>query len=128
MLSTDVILIFASVTYVLPQIKGEAPEEEEVAVGALTMDSFIAMGEKLYHGKGTCALCHNNLGCALINCLDQGGVPPQICFLVAMAFAFALSILVTNRIEAPMTRALRGAWNRYRSPQDKDAAVSAVAS
>ena len=49
--------------------------------------------------------CHNNLGSALINCLDQGGVPPQICFVVAMAFAFSLSIIVTNRIEAPMTRA-----------------------
>lgn len=56
------ILAFGSVTYMLPQIKGEAPEEEEVVVGALTMDSFIAMGEKLYHGKGTCTLCHNNLG------------------------------------------------------------------
>lgn len=56
------ILIFTSVTYMLPQIKGEAPKEEEVIVGALTMDSFIAMGEKVYHGKGTCTLCHNKLG------------------------------------------------------------------
>jgi mono/diheme cytochrome c family protein len=60
--SVALILIFASVTYVLPQMKGEAPEETEVAVGALTMESFIAMGEKLYEGKGTCALCHNKLG------------------------------------------------------------------
>lgn len=56
------ILAFGSVTYMLPQIKGEAPEEEEIAVGALTMDSFIAMGEKLFSGKGTCTLCHNKLG------------------------------------------------------------------
>ncbi len=56
------ILAFGSVTYMLPQIKGEAPKEEEVVVGALTMDSFIAMGEKAYHGKGTCTLCHNKLG------------------------------------------------------------------
>ena len=60
--SVALILIFASVTYVLPQMKGEAPEEKEADVGALTMDSFIAMGEKLYHGKGTCTLCHNKLG------------------------------------------------------------------
>jgi len=60
--SVALILLFASVTYLLPQIKGEAPEEEEVAVGALTMESFVAMGEKLYQGKGTCTLCHNNLG------------------------------------------------------------------
>lgn len=60
--SISLILVFAAVTYVLPQVKGEAPEDEEVAVGALTMDSFVAMGEKLYKGKGTCTLCHNNLG------------------------------------------------------------------
>jgi peptidoglycan/LPS O-acetylase OafA/YrhL len=71
-------------------------------------------------------LCHNNLGCALIHCLDQGGVPPQICFVVALAFAFSLSILVTNRIEAPLTRMLRGAWNRYRAPIEKETAVSAA--
>jgi mono/diheme cytochrome c family protein len=60
--SVALILIFASVTYVLPQMKGEAPDEKEADVGALTMDSFVAMGEKLYQGKGTCTLCHNKLG------------------------------------------------------------------
>ena len=60
--SVALILLFAAVTYVLPQIKGEAPEEEEVVVGSLTMESFVAMGEKLYAGKGTCTLCHNDLG------------------------------------------------------------------
>ena len=60
--SAALILIFTSVTYVLPQMKGEAPGETEVAVGALTMESFIAMGEKLYSEKGTCTLCHNKLG------------------------------------------------------------------
>ncbi|MDH3670190.1 MAG: cytochrome c [Gammaproteobacteria bacterium] len=60
--SVALILIFAGVTYVLPQMKGEAPEEKEVDVGALTMDSFTAMGEELYGGKGTCTLCHNKLG------------------------------------------------------------------
>ena len=60
--SVLMILVFGSVTYVLPQVKGEAPEEEEVALGELTMDDFVAMGEKIYRGKGTCTLCHNNLG------------------------------------------------------------------
>ena len=60
--SVAMILVFGSVTYVLPQVKGEAPEEEEVALGELTMDSFVAMGEKIYGGKGTCTLCHNSLG------------------------------------------------------------------
>lgn len=60
--SVVMIFCFAAVTYVLPQVKGEAPEEETVLVGELTMDEFIAMGERLYRGKGTCTLCHNNLG------------------------------------------------------------------
>jgi mono/diheme cytochrome c family protein len=60
--SLTLILIFTAVTYVLPQMKGEAPIETELDVGALTMDSFIALGENLYRGKGTCTLCHNKLG------------------------------------------------------------------
>jgi len=60
--SVALILAFSAVTYVLPQMKGEAPDEKEVDVGELTMDSFLALGENLYNGKGTCALCHNQLG------------------------------------------------------------------
>lgn len=60
--SITMTLVFTTITYVLPQIKGEAPEETEVALGELTMDTFVAMGEKLYGGKGTCTLCHNSLG------------------------------------------------------------------
>lgn len=60
--SVLLILTFAGVTYVLPQMEGAAPEEEVVNVGELTMETFIVMGEQLYQGKGTCALCHNELG------------------------------------------------------------------
>ncbi len=60
--SLALILTFTAVTYVLPQMKGEVPVEKELDVGALTMDSFIALGEDLYRGKGTCTLCHNKLG------------------------------------------------------------------
>ncbi len=61
--SVALMLVFTFVSYVLPQMKGEAPEEkEELDVGALTMDSFIAMGEEAYRGWGNCALCHNKLG------------------------------------------------------------------
>lgn len=56
------ILAFASVTYVLPQMRGEAPEEKEVKLGELTLDGYAAIGEELYAGKGTCTLCHNKLG------------------------------------------------------------------
>lgn len=60
--SLAMILAFASVTYVLPQSRGDAPPEEEVAVGALTPEGFVAMGDRLFNGKGTCTLCHNKLG------------------------------------------------------------------
>ncbi|MDH3644345.1 MAG: cytochrome c [Gammaproteobacteria bacterium] len=60
--SLALIFAFAGVTYVLPQMKGEAPVEKTVDVGALTMDSFVVLGEDLFQGKGTCTLCHNKLG------------------------------------------------------------------
>lgn len=55
-------LVFTAVANLLPQVEGESPKEEIVDFGALTMDSFIALGESTFNGKGTCALCHNNLG------------------------------------------------------------------
>lgn len=60
--SLALILTFTAVTYVLPQMKGEAPEDGDVDVAALTMDSFIKLGEDMFLGKGSCTLCHNNLG------------------------------------------------------------------
>lgn len=60
--SVLLILAFAAVTYVMPQMKGEAPQETAIDIGALTMDAFIAMGESLYDGAGNCSLCHNELG------------------------------------------------------------------
>lgn len=60
--SVALILLFASVTYVLPQARGDAPDDREIAVGELTIDGLVALGEKLYAGKGTCTLCHNALG------------------------------------------------------------------
>ncbi|MCK5640026.1 MAG: c-type cytochrome [Gammaproteobacteria bacterium] len=56
------VLVFTLVANLLPQIEGEASVEEEVELGALTMDSFIALGETLFNGKGTCTLCHNAMG------------------------------------------------------------------
>lgn len=51
-------LVFTLVTYVLPQVEGEAPQETEVKLGDLTMDGFVALGQELFEGKGTCTLCH----------------------------------------------------------------------
>ncbi len=55
-------LVFTLVANLLPQVEGEAPAEEKIDLGQLTMESFTASGEKLFSGKGTCTLCHNNLG------------------------------------------------------------------
>ncbi len=57
------ILAFTVTTYILPQMRGEAPKEKvAIDVGSLTMDVFVAMGADLYEGAGSCKLCHNNLG------------------------------------------------------------------
>jgi mono/diheme cytochrome c family protein len=56
--SIGLTLLFTLVTYLLPQVEGEAPVEKEVDLGALTMDSFVALGEELFLNKGTCTLCH----------------------------------------------------------------------
>jgi len=49
-------------TWGLPLIIPEAPPVEEKLGGDMTMDQYIAVGKKIFHGKGTCTLCHNNVG------------------------------------------------------------------
>jgi len=56
--SIGLTLVFSLLTYLLPQMKGEAPMEKKVDLGSLTMDDFVAMGEDLFNNKGTCTLCH----------------------------------------------------------------------
>lgn len=60
--SVGLALVFTLVANTLPQVEGEAPVDAEVDLGALTMDGFVALGEILFEGKGTCTLCHNNMG------------------------------------------------------------------
>lgn len=66
-------------------------------------------------------LFHNNLGCALIHHFNHAGVPSIVCLGIAVAFAFALGTLVTTRIEQPLTRFLRKAW------QDRAAIIASRA-
>ncbi|QDT06742.1 Acyltransferase family protein [Rubripirellula lacrimiformis] len=66
-------------------------------------------------------LCHNNLGCALIHRFDHAGVPPQICLGIAIVFSFAMAIIITNRIEQPLTNGLRKGWSRYRNGETEAA-------
>ena len=60
--SLGLALLFTLVANLLPQVKGEAPVEQEVDLGTLTIESFVALGESIFTGKGTCSLCHNDLG------------------------------------------------------------------
>lgn len=47
----------------IPQIEpAPPPTDEKIDLGAMDMDQFIALGTRLYSGKGTCTLCHNELG------------------------------------------------------------------
>lgn len=55
-------LMFTLVANLLPQVEGEAPVEQEVDLGALTVESYAALGESIFTGKGTCTLCHNDRG------------------------------------------------------------------
>ena len=60
--SVLVLLVFTGFANILPQVQSDPPEEEVVATGSLDMAGLIAYGEKLFSGKGSCTLCHNELG------------------------------------------------------------------
>ena len=38
------------------------PVEEKIDLGEMTMDQYVALGGRIVAGKGTCTLCHNELG------------------------------------------------------------------
>lgn len=47
----------------IPEVKpSPPPKEEPLELGAMGMDQFIALGERIFDGKGTCTLCHNPVG------------------------------------------------------------------
>jgi mono/diheme cytochrome c family protein len=59
-----VIAFFAGYSsFGIPQIRpAPPPQEEELDLGAMGMEEFVALGERIYEGKGTCTLCHNPVG------------------------------------------------------------------
>lgn len=64
-LTTSLVVILGFVgyaTYGIPLVVPEAPPVEEKLTGALTMDQFLALGKKVFDGKGTCTLCHSPVG------------------------------------------------------------------
>lgn len=60
--SVLVLLVYTGFANILPQVQSDPPAEEVVEAGALDMAGMIAYGERLFSGKGTCTLCHNDLG------------------------------------------------------------------
>ena len=61
--STAVLLAYTLFANILPQVQSNPPEEEQpVVAGEMDLAGQIAWGEKLFSGRGTCALCHNDLG------------------------------------------------------------------
>lgn len=49
--------------YGIPQIEpAPPPKEEKIDLSSMSMEQFIALGDKIFNGKGTCTLCHNALG------------------------------------------------------------------
>jgi cytochrome c oxidase subunit 2 len=62
--SLFIISVFAAYSNLgIPQIKpAPPPSQEEVDLSNMDMDSFVTLGEELFNTKGTCTLCHNELG------------------------------------------------------------------
>jgi len=47
----------------IPQLEpAPPPADEELDLSAMTMEDFVALGDRIFNGKGTCTLCHNPVG------------------------------------------------------------------
>ncbi|MHA1538587.1 MAG: c-type cytochrome [Alphaproteobacteria bacterium] len=61
--SLAVLLLYTLFANILPQVQSDPPSEEVFApTGTLDKAGLAAWGERVFRGKGTCTLCHNNLG------------------------------------------------------------------
>ncbi len=56
------LLAFTGFANLVPQVQGDPPVEEKIDVGSIDMAGMVLLGEKLFSGKGTCTLCHNDMG------------------------------------------------------------------
>ena len=65
--------------YGIPQIEpAPPPKEEKLDLSSMTMDQFIALGDRIFNGKGTCTLCHNELGRAPILDTIVDAIPARL--------------------------------------------------
>ncbi|MEE9614633.1 MAG: c-type cytochrome [Thermodesulfobacteriota bacterium] len=62
--SLAILVFYAGFAVVyIPSIQPAPPPKEEVLdLGQMSMGDFIALGDKIFNGKGTCTLCHNPVG------------------------------------------------------------------
>ncbi|MFQ5774869.1 MAG: c-type cytochrome [Kiloniellaceae bacterium] len=60
--SLAVVFAYTLFANILPQVQSDPPQEEEVDTAALDLAGQIAWGQRLFTGRGTCTLCHNELG------------------------------------------------------------------
>jgi len=59
-----VIAFFAGFSnFGVPQVEpAPPPKEEKLPLGQMTMAEFVALGKRVFEGKGTCTLCHTPVG------------------------------------------------------------------
>ncbi|PHQ98809.1 MAG: hypothetical protein COB39_07285 [Marinosulfonomonas sp.] len=60
--SVALLLFYMGFGHILPQVEPDKSAPVEVSTAGLDMDGMIALGDKLFSGKGTCTLCHNDMG------------------------------------------------------------------
>ncbi len=53
---------FTLISHSLPQVQPDMSEPVAISTEGLDMDGMVALGETIFKGKGTCTLCHNDLG------------------------------------------------------------------
>ncbi len=56
------LLVFTGFANVLPQVQSDPPKEEVIDTSSIDMAGMVSLGERIFKGKGTCTLCHNDLG------------------------------------------------------------------
>ncbi|MBI4828679.1 MAG: hypothetical protein HY804_07695 [Nitrospinae bacterium] len=62
----------------IPQLRAEPPSEESVSLEGMTMESFVALGQTIFEGKGTCPLCHNAVGHRAPLLVEAGSDGPPV--------------------------------------------------
>jgi len=61
--SLAILLSYTLFANILPQVQSDPPAEEEPIVpDDMDVAGMISWGETLFSGKGTCTLCHTNMG------------------------------------------------------------------